>query len=138
AAAEQQADRLGEDRLAGARLAGDRAESRREGEIRLTDEDEVLDPKAPEHWIGCYAERPRPATGSNGRRRAPSLSTRARPWVGGGLGRYPPTAHAGVPIACRSCADVRAGGAGAPIAAEESALGQGRQQAARGGQADDH
>src|SRR5207244_9669716 len=84
AAAEQQADRLGEDRFAGARLAGDRAEPRGEGEIRLPDEDQVLDPKAPEHWAGCYAERPRTATGSNGRRRARSLARRARApgWVG--------------------------------------------------------
>ena len=41
--AEQQADRLREDGLAGAGLARDRVQTRRECELRLADEDEVLD-----------------------------------------------------------------------------------------------
>ena len=41
--AEQQPDRLGEDRLPGARLAGDRVQPGRELELRLADQDEVLD-----------------------------------------------------------------------------------------------
>ncbi len=47
--AEQQAERLREDRLARARLAGDRVQPRRELELRLADEDEVLDAQPPEH-----------------------------------------------------------------------------------------
>ena len=41
--AEQEPDRLGEDRLPGAGLAGDRVQPRSRLEVRLADEDEVLD-----------------------------------------------------------------------------------------------
>ena len=47
--AEQEPERLGEDRLAGARLAGDRVQPGRELELGLADEYEVLDAKPPEH-----------------------------------------------------------------------------------------
>ena len=105
AATEQEADRLREDRLAGTRLAGDRAESRSEGEISLADEDEVLDPKAPEHWAGCYAESPGAATGSNSRpaARCPCTHTRAPRLGGWGLGTVP-TPHEPV---CADCVSIR-------------------------------
>ena len=44
--AEQEPDRLREDRLAGAGLARDRVQAGREGELGLADEDEVLDAEA--------------------------------------------------------------------------------------------
>ena len=47
--AEQEADRLGHDRLAGARLPRQRHETRIELEVRLTDQHEVLDPQSPQH-----------------------------------------------------------------------------------------
>ena len=47
--AEQQPDRLGEDRLPRAGLAGDRVQPGRELELRLADQDQVLDPQPPEH-----------------------------------------------------------------------------------------
>ena len=46
---EQQPDRLREDRLPGARLAGERDEPRRQLELGLADEDEVLDPQPAQH-----------------------------------------------------------------------------------------
>ena len=46
---QEEADRLGQDRLPSARLAGDRVQAGRELELRLADEDEVVDPKATEH-----------------------------------------------------------------------------------------
>ena len=49
--AEQQADRLRDDRLPGAGLAGDRDEAGRELEVRLADEDEVLDPQSAKHAV---------------------------------------------------------------------------------------
>ena len=49
ARAEQQANRLREDRLAGASLSRDGVQTRSERELRLTDEDEVLDPEATKH-----------------------------------------------------------------------------------------
>src|SRR5439155_22883630 len=49
ARAEQEPDRLREDRLAGAGLAGDRVQARREGELGLADEDEVLEPEPAKH-----------------------------------------------------------------------------------------
>ncbi len=48
-AAEQQADRLGQDRLAGARLAGDHRQPRRELELGAADENEVVDAKKGQH-----------------------------------------------------------------------------------------
>ncbi len=59
--AEQQAERLGEDRLPRPRLARDRVQAGRELEFGLADEDEVLDPKAPQH----------PSDGTPGTRRRP-------------------------------------------------------------------
>jgi hypothetical protein len=47
AGAEQQPDRLGEDRLAGAGLAGDGVEPGTEGELGPADEDEVVDAQVP-------------------------------------------------------------------------------------------
>ena len=47
--AEQEAERLGEDRLPGAGLPCDRVQPGRELELGLTDEDEVLDAEPPEH-----------------------------------------------------------------------------------------
>jgi hypothetical protein len=47
--AEEQADRLGENRLARAGLARDGIEPGREGQLGLVNEDEVLDPEATEH-----------------------------------------------------------------------------------------
>ena len=47
--AEEEPDRLGEDRLARPGLAGDRVEARPELEVGLADEDEVLDAEAPQH-----------------------------------------------------------------------------------------
>ena len=46
---EQEPDRLGEDRLPGAGLARDRVQPRRELELRLADEDEVLDAQPTQH-----------------------------------------------------------------------------------------
>ena len=43
--AEQEPDRLRENRLPGARLARDRVQARREAELRFADQDEVLDPE---------------------------------------------------------------------------------------------
>jgi hypothetical protein len=47
--AEEEADRLGEDRLSRAGLAGDRVQPRAEREVGLADEDEVLDAKTAQH-----------------------------------------------------------------------------------------
>ena len=47
--AEQEAERLGEDRLAGARLSRDRVQPGRELELGLADEDEVLDAEPAKH-----------------------------------------------------------------------------------------
>ena len=47
--AEQQTERLGEDRLAGTRLSRDRVQPGRELELGLADEDEVLDAEAVKH-----------------------------------------------------------------------------------------
>ncbi len=47
--AEQQPDRLGEDGLPRPGLAGERVQARRQLEIRLADEDEILDPEAAQH-----------------------------------------------------------------------------------------
>ena len=46
--AEEEADRLSEDRLPRAGLAGDGVQARSEREVRLADEDEALDAQAPE------------------------------------------------------------------------------------------
>ena len=51
--AEQQADRLGEDRLAGARLARDRRQPDVGSQLGLADEHEVLDPQATKQRSGC-------------------------------------------------------------------------------------
>src|SRR5262249_37471256 len=48
-AAEQEADRLGENRLPRSRLAGDRVEAGREVELGVADEDEVLDAQTAQH-----------------------------------------------------------------------------------------
>ena len=47
--AEEEADRLGEDRLARAGLPGDRVQSRREVELGLPDEHEILDSQPSQH-----------------------------------------------------------------------------------------
>jgi len=47
--AEQQAERLREDRLAGARLAGDHVEAGRERELGVPDQHEVVDPQPRQH-----------------------------------------------------------------------------------------
>ena len=49
--AEQEPDRLRQDRLPGAGLAGDRVQPGREGEVGLADEDEVLDAQTAEHGL---------------------------------------------------------------------------------------
>ena len=49
--AEEEPDRLGEDRLAGPGLPGDRVQARPEAQVGLADEDEVLDAQAAEHWV---------------------------------------------------------------------------------------
>src|SRR4029077_13411050 len=46
---EQETERLGQDRLAGPGLPRDRIQPGRKLELRLADEDEVLDAEAPEH-----------------------------------------------------------------------------------------
>ena len=51
--AEQQPDRLGQDRLAGARLARDRGQAGPGRQLALADEDEVLDPEATKQRSGC-------------------------------------------------------------------------------------
>src|SRR5207244_10877389 len=58
ARAEEKADRLGEDRLPRAGLARDGVQPRREGVLRPADEDEVLDPKAPEHGLDATPSAP--------------------------------------------------------------------------------
>ena len=50
---EQEADRLGQDRLARAGLAGDRSQPRPRDELAFADEDEVLDPEATKQRSGC-------------------------------------------------------------------------------------
>jgi hypothetical protein len=50
ACTEQEAERLRQDRLARAGLAGDGVEARREAELRLADEDEVLDAQAAKRY----------------------------------------------------------------------------------------
>ena len=52
ARAEQEPDRLREDRLARTGLARDRVQAGREHELRLADEDEVLDAEPPKHARG--------------------------------------------------------------------------------------
>ena len=47
--AQQQSDRAGEDRLAGARLPGDRVQAAIELQLGLTDQNEVLDPEPAQH-----------------------------------------------------------------------------------------
>jgi hypothetical protein len=83
ARAQQQPDRLGEDRLARARLARDGVETRPEGELRPPDEDEVLDAEAPEH---AWMLRPRAARGetrkATGAAAVPSVHARAPGRVG--------------------------------------------------------
>ena len=49
---QEKSDCLGEDRLAGAGLPGHSVQTGAEGEIRLPDEDEVLDAEAAEHALG--------------------------------------------------------------------------------------
>ena len=51
--AEEQADGLGQDRLAGARLARDRRQPRPGYQLAVADEDEVLDPEATKRRSGC-------------------------------------------------------------------------------------
>ena len=84
---QQEPDRLREDRLARAGLAGDRIQARSEGQLRLADQDEVLDAKAPKHGLDATSagRAGRPAETDDAAR---SLFVHARPWVGGGLGRY--------------------------------------------------
>ena len=50
---EQQADRLRQDRLAGARLARDRGQTRARRELAFANEDEVLDAQATKQRSGC-------------------------------------------------------------------------------------
>ena len=71
--AEEQADRLGENRLARPGLAGDRVEPWSERELGLLDQDEVLDAEAAKH--GCRRDGRRPSGA------APS-STRSTPLRG--------------------------------------------------------
>ena len=59
--AEQEPDRLGDDRLAGAGLARERDEPGRELEVGLADQDEVLDPQSAKH-TGDRRQAPRAAT----------------------------------------------------------------------------
>ena len=78
--AEQEPDRLGEDRLAGARLAGDRVQPWRERELGLADQDEILDAEPAQHaWM-----LRRPAAGSDRPKSPRRVLVHARPWVGGG------------------------------------------------------
>jgi hypothetical protein len=72
--AEQETDRLGEDRLAGAGLAGDRVEAGVEREVGDADQHEVLDVQAAQHAGEWYAPRLRATTASSGRSPAPSCS----------------------------------------------------------------
>ena len=82
ARAEQEPDRLREDRLAGAGLAGDRVQPGRELELGLADEDEVLDAEPAKH---AWMLRP-PAAGGDPPKppRPRRVHVHARPWVGGG------------------------------------------------------
>ena len=59
--AEQQADRLREDRLARAGLAGDRVQAGRELELRLPDQHEVLDAEPAQHQDRREADGERPS-----------------------------------------------------------------------------
>jgi hypothetical protein len=52
--AEQEPDRLGEDRLPGPGLPGDRVQAGREREVGVADEDEVLDAEAAEHQLAGH------------------------------------------------------------------------------------
>ena len=81
ARAEQQADRLREDRLAGAGLAGDRVQARRERELRLADQDEVLDAEPAKH---AWMLRPPAASGDPPKSPRHDGFVFTRPWVGGG------------------------------------------------------
>ena len=64
--AEQQPDRLREDRLPRAGLAGDRVQPGRELELGLADEDEVLDAQATQHRIECSEARRTATIGPSG------------------------------------------------------------------------
>ena len=92
--AEQEADRLRQDRLAGARLAGDRVQPRRERELGLADQDEILDAEPAEHaWmLRRAAAGRRPAEN----RRDRVSCSRARPGWEGVRDGTGPSAHAGV------------------------------------------
>ena len=86
ARAEQQADRLREDRLPRSGLARDRVQPRSESEIRLADQHEVLDAKPTKqsgeatgydgrrHWLGSADVRGPRATGAACSRQQTSLS----------------------------------------------------------------
>ncbi len=73
ARAKQQADRLGEDRLTGARLTREDIQPRHELQLRLADQDEVLDAQPTKQSSACSGARTSPPARSratNGRRRA--------------------------------------------------------------------
>jgi hypothetical protein len=63
--AEEQADGLSEDRLAGPGLARDRVQPRGEGQLGLVDQHEVLDAQTPEHAAGDGKRRSRSTPSSN-------------------------------------------------------------------------
>ena len=77
ARAEKKTDRLREDRLPGARLTRDRVQARREREVRLADEDEVLDPEPSQHDVSeRRARRGSPRSGGTARGAPASVHTR--------------------------------------------------------------
>jgi hypothetical protein len=84
AGAQQQADRLGQDRLPGAGLAGDRVQAGRERQLRLANQDEVLDAKAPEHGLDATSARRARRPAESDSARWPLSCSRARTpgWVG--------------------------------------------------------
>ena len=75
APAEEQVEGVGEHGLAGARLAGEHVQAGREPQLRLLDQQQVLDTKLLEHVSRCSSARGRIAT---------EVNARARGWRGTG------------------------------------------------------
>ena len=93
--AEQEPDRLREDRLPGAGLAGERDEPRAELEVRLADEDEVLDPQPCAARRDRSTGRPSPHSCPRGRSSTPRGGVRSRSSRGSGSRTSPRGASRG-------------------------------------------
>ena len=102
---EEEADRLREDRLPRAGLAGDRVQARREVELGLADEDEILDPEPAQHGLDATPRSPPRRPARTAESPAPRPPGPRAPQGGWGLGTVPARRCAGVTDLCRLCAD---------------------------------